>query len=290
MNMIERHRNGFDIANYAVLSIMGLFAIIPFIHVLAKSLSSSAAVTAGKVGFLPIGIQFDNYSFIFNQSQFLNSIIVSLIVTTLGTLSCLIITIMAAYPLSKQEFRGRKFILILYVFSMLFYGGIVPNYMLVKYLGLIDTIWAMIIPYLIIQFNLLVVKTFFEELPESVEESAKIDGASHFTILFRIIIPMSTPVIATIGLFSLVTYWNNFFHPLLFISTPSLKPLSLYLYEMITSANDILSRQSLDDQMKISTGGVVSTTIMVSAMPIIILYPFVQKFLVKGLTLGSVKG
>jgi putative aldouronate transport system permease protein len=173
---------------------------------------------------------------------------------------------------------------------MLFYGGIVPSYMLMKYLNLIDTIWAMIIPYLVVQFNLLVVKTFFEELPESVEESAKIDGASHFTILFRIVVPMSTPVIATVSLFSLVIYWNNFFHPLLFINTPSLKPLALYLYEMITSANDVLSRLSLSDQMSLAAEGVVSTTIMVTSLPIFALYPFVQRFLVQGLTLGSVKG
>lgn len=288
--MTVQRTNWFDAANYAILSLIGLMTLLPFVHVLAKSVSSTAAVTAGKVGFWPQGFQLANYAFLFSQQQFLNSVKVTLIVATVGTVLCVLITVMGAYPLSKPEFRGRKLILILYVFSMLFYGGIVPSYMLMKYLNLIDTIWAMIIPYLVVQFNLLVVKTFFEELPESVEESAKIDGASHFTILFRIVVPMSTPVIATVSLFSLVIYWNNFFHPLLFINTPSLKPLALYLYEMITSANDVLSRLSLSDQMSLAAEGVVSTTIMVTSLPIFALYPFVQRFLVQGLTLGSVKG
>lgn len=280
----------FDYINVVILTIVGLLVLMPFIHVLAKSISSGTAVSAGKVGFLPIGFDLSAYEYVLFSSGFLNALIVSIIVTVLGTIIGMIMTIMAAYPLSKPDFKGRKFIVLLYVFAMLFYGGIIPGYVLMKALNLLDTVWAMIIPYLVIPFNLLLIKTFFEGIPEGMEEAAKMDGASQFRILISIVLPISLPVIATTGLFTLVTYWNNFFHPLIFISDPQLKPLPLYLYEMITSTGDAISQMSVEEAMSLTVEGVRAAIIIVTVFPVLIVYPFVQKHLIAGLTLGSDKG
>ncbi|MBU5441231.1 carbohydrate ABC transporter permease [Paenibacillus sp. MSJ-34] len=280
----------FDSANIVLLSLLGLLSVIPFLHVLAKSISDNAFVDAGKIGFWPKGFDLSSYSYVLFESSFFRSFGVTVFVTVFGTLAGLLITVLAAYPLSKPQFKGGKYILLLYIFSMLFYGGIVPSYMLMKELHLIDTVWAMIIPLLVVPFNLLVVKTFFEQVPEGLEEAAKMEGASNWRVLFSIILPISTPVLATIGLFYAVGYWNNYFHPLLFISKPELKPLQLYLMEMITSTSENIGRMSVEAAMQISTEGVRSATIIVSIVPVLIVYPFLQKYFVKGLTIGSVKG
>lgn len=280
----------FDVINGVVLAVLGLLSLIPFLHVVAKSVSDDAAVIAGKVGLYPIGFQTHSYQYVLFESGFFQSLGVTVFVTVVGTFLSLLITVMAAYPLSKPRFRGRKFILLLYVFSMLFYGGIVPSYMLMKALNLLDTIWSMIIPFLVVPFNLLVVKTFFEQLPESIEESAEIDGATNWRILRSIVLPISLPVLATIGLFYAVGYWNNYFHPLLFISSVDLKPLQLYLMDMITSSSENLSKLSIEDSMNLTPESVRAATIVVSIVPILIVYPFLQKYFVQGMTIGSVKG
>jgi putative aldouronate transport system permease protein len=280
----------FDVINGVVLAVLGLLSLIPFLHVVAKSVSDDAAVIAGKVGLYPIGFQTHSFQYVLFESGFFLSLGVTVFVTVVGTFLSLLITVMAAYPLSKPRFRGRKFILLLYVFSMLFYGGIVPSYMLMKALNLLDTIWSMIIPFLVVPFNLLVVKTFFEQLPESIEESAEIDGATNWRILRSIVLPISLPVLATIGLFYAVGYWNNYFHPLLFISSVDLKPLQLYLMDMITSSSENLSKLSIEDSMNLTPESVRAATIVVSIVPILIVYPFLQKYFVQGMTIGSVKG
>jgi putative aldouronate transport system permease protein len=280
----------FDTINVLFLTVLGLVCVLPFLHVAAKSFSDEASVMANKVTFIPIGWNLDSYTFVLMKSGFLAAFQVTVFVTVVGTLLSLAITVMAAYPLSKPEFRGRKAILLLYVFSMLFYGGIIPGYLLMKGLGLLDTVWAMIVPLLVVPFNLLVCKTFFEGLPESIEESAKIDGAGHMRILLMIVLPISLPVLATLGLFYAVGYWNSYFHPLIFISSAHLKPLQLYLYDTMANTNDVLSQQSVEERMNISAEGVRATAVVASVLPILAVYPFLQKYFVHGLTIGSVKG
>jgi putative aldouronate transport system permease protein len=280
----------FDSINVSILTVLGLVCVLPFLHVVAKSFSDEASVMGNKVSFIPIGWNLDAYSFVLLKSGFMSALQVTVFVTVVGTLLSLAITVMAAYPLSKPEFQGRKLILLLYVFSMLFYGGIIPGYLLMKGLGLINTVWAMIIPLLVVPFNLLVCKTFFEGLPESIEESAKMDGASHMQILVFIVLPISLPVLATIGLFYAVGYWNSYFHPLIYISSADLKPLQLYLYDTMANTNDVLNQQSVEERLNVSAEGVRATAVVASVVPILAVYPFLQKYFVHGLTIGSVKG
>jgi putative aldouronate transport system permease protein len=280
----------FDGVNNAVLLIISVLCLIPFIHVLAKSISKESAVVAGKVGLIPQGFEWHSYSYVLLQSGFFNAMKISVIVTLLGTFLSLVVTLLAAYPLSKQQFRGRKVILYLYVIAMLFYGGIIPSYLLVKSLGLLNTLFSMMLPFIVVPFNLFVVKTFMEGIPEEMEESAKVDGASNIRILYSIVLPVSLPVLATIGLFYGVGYWNNYFHPLLFISTPDLKPLQLFLYDMINSTGDQMNQANAEQALLVSTEGVRAATIVVSMIPVLLVYPFLQRYFVKGLTIGSVKG
>lgn len=280
----------FDAINSAALVIIGLVCLLPFLHVLAKSLSEQAAVMAGKVSFYPLGLNTGAFEFVFAKSRYFEAFQVTLFVTVVGTLLSMAITIMAAYPLSKPEFRGRKPILLLYVFSMLFYGGIIPGYILMKGLGLLDTVWAMIIPLLVVPFNLFVCKTFFEGLPESIEESAKMDGASNFRILVSILLPISLPVIATLGIFYAVGYWNNYFHPLIYINSVSLKPLQIYLQDVLSNTEDVLAQQPEEIRLRLSPEGLRAAAVIATVLPILLVYPFLQKYFMHGLTVGSVKG
>ena len=210
-------------------------------------------------------------------------------VTVVGTLLSMVVTVFAAYPLSKPDFRGRRVILLLYVFSMLFYGGTVPIYVFMQSLGLLNTLWAIIVPFIISQYNMFVMKTFFEGLPAAIEESARIDGAGHMRILFSIVLPLSLPSLATIGLFYAVGYWNNYYHAMLFITRPEVKPMQLYLYELISTATRV-SELDPEMAMSVSSAGVQAGSILVGTLPILLLYPFAQKYFISGLTIGSVKG
>ncbi|MEK3724722.1 carbohydrate ABC transporter permease [Paenibacillus sp. FSL H8-0034] len=280
----------FLILNPLFFLLLGLACIAPWLHLISKSVSDESAVMAGKVFLWPVHIQWDAYEFVLIKSGFLNALSVSLFVTIVGTFLCLVLTTLTAYPLSKSHLKGRRFFLLIYVFAMLFYGGVVPNYMLVKGLGLINTIWSMIIPYLIIPFNVFIMKTFLENIPEQLEESAKIDGASNLRILFSLILPISLPSLATVGLFYAVAYWNDYLHPLFYISNTNLKPLQLFLYEMIKGIENLIREGDPEGAMNITTATIESATVVLTALPIIVLYPFLQKYFVKGLTIGSVKG
>ena len=280
----------FDIFNIVLLTLLGAATLLPFLHVVAKSMSSQTAVSLGEVTFIPRGIQFGTFQYVLNQAQFLNSFRNSVIIAVAGTVMGLILTVMAAYPLSKPQLKGRKFFMMCYVFIMLFSGGIIPNFLLYKTLGLLNTIWALIIPGLVSVFNILLVKTFFEQLPESVEESARMDGASNFKILFRIVLPMALPVLAAVGLFFAVHYWNSYFAAVLYITKPSLKPLQQFLYELISQSVTESGNIDIDRAMNSDPESIRAATIILSTLPILCLYPFLQKYFVKGITIGSVKG
>jgi putative aldouronate transport system permease protein len=280
----------FDTVNIIFLVGVGLICLLPFLHVVAKSFSDQASVMANKVFLFPSGLNVKSYLFLFTETRFFGALRVTIIVTVVGTLLSMMVTLFAAYPLSKPDFKGRKIILLLYVFSMLFYGGIIPSYILMKGLGLLNTLWAMILPLMVVPFNLLVCKTFFEGLPESLDESAKMDGASNIRTLIYIILPISLPVVATLGVFYAVGYWNNYFHPVLFISQISLKPLQVFVYDMISSTNDMLAEQPEEVRVTISPEGLRASTVIASVLPILLVYPFLQRYFIHGMTLGSVKG
>jgi putative aldouronate transport system permease protein len=279
----------FAVVNYIVLTVIGLLALMPFLNVIAKSVSTETAVVAGRVSFYPIGFQLNAYKYVLQQGTFLSSLQVSLFITAVGTLISMVVTILTAYPLSKR-IRGRKWILLVFIFTMLFKGGIIPDYFLMRGLGLLNNVWSLIFPHLLIVFNMLVMKSFFETLPESLEEAAIMDGAGYLRIVFSIVVPLSLPVIATITLFYAVAYWNNFFFALLYITRPDLKPLQLYLFEIITESKMTFEDISINQLMNISPGSIRAATVIVSTVPILLVYPYLQRHFVKGLIIGSVKG
>lgn len=273
---------------YLLISLFAVIVLIPFMNVVSKAFSAEWAVISGTVGVFPIGFQLDSMRLVVESRQFLAAFGNSVFVTLVGTMCILLITAMTAYPLSKRNLPGMKGLLLVFVFTMFFSGGMIPTYLLIKQLGLINTRRVLIFAYLINVFHMLIVKNYYEGLPESIEESAKLDGANNFTILFKIIMPLSIPVYASIAVFTCVMQWNNYFGAMLYINSDALKTLPLYLRDMISEANDITN---LQDQFKdVSPQGVISAAIVASTVPILVVYPFMQKYFIKGMTIGSVKG
>jgi len=285
----------FMIVNIAILCLFGLITLLPVMNVVSKAFSGEGPVIAGQVLFWPVQFQVDTVRYVLTQPEFRNAFSITVFVTLVGTAIAMFLTTSAAYPLSKPALRGRKVFLYIFVFVMLFNAGMVPNYILYRSLKLTNTIWALVFSGTFSVFNLFIMKNYFESLPESIEESARIDGASNLVTLYRIVIPMSLPVIATITLFYSVGFWNNYFAGVLYITTPKLKPLQQYLYDLITMAlntTDATGNISgdINSIMNLSGENVRSATIVVSTLPILLVYPFLQKYFVKGVTIGSVKG
>lgn len=292
MSAVMEKRAGARIArvlNNLLLALVSLICLLPFVHMIAKSFSGAAAVSAGRVTFYPINFTLNTYRYVLQDSLFFSSFRNSVMITVGGTLLSLTFTVLAAYPLSKQHLRGRRVILLLYVFTMLFYGGMVSIYVFMRTLNLLNTLACQIIPLLVSQYNLFVMKTFFEGIPESIEESAHIDGAGPLRTLVSIVLPLSLPSLATIGLFYAVTYWNNYYHPMLFITRADVKPLQMYLYELITTTQNLYEVDPVI-AAGLSSSGMQAAAIVVSTLPILLVYPFLQKYFIKGLTVGSVKG
>lgn len=292
MSAVMEKRAGARIArvlNSMLLALVSLICLLPFLHMIAKSFSGAAAVSAGWVTFYPIDFTLNTYRYVLQDSLFFSSFRNSVMITVGGTLLSLTFTVLAAYPLSKQHLRGRRVILLLYVFTMLFYGGMVSIYVFMRTLNLLNTLACQIIPLLVSQYNLFVMKTFFEGIPESIEESAHIDGAGPLRTLVSIVLPLSLPSLATIGLFYAVAYWNNYYHPMLFITRADVKPLQMYLYELITTTQNLYEVDPVI-AAGLSSSGMQAAAIVVSTLPILLVYPFLQKYFIKGLTVGSVKG
>lgn len=279
-----------DLFVYVFLLSFAAITLIPFANVFSKSVSAEWAVVSGKVGMLPVGFQLDTMKYVLTSNEFLHAFVISIGVTLFGTIGSTLLTAITAYPLSKRSLPGGSFIILLFVFTMLFNGGIIPNYLLIRNLGMINQLSSLILPVLISVFNLLVIKSYYEGLPDALEDSAKMDGARTFTILFRIILPLSMPVLAAVGLFYAVYYWNDFLHPMLYLSNPSLKPLQLYLRDVIINSDASTIGKSLDDLLNVSSEGVRSAAVIASTVPILLVYPFLQKYFIKGVLIGSVKG
>jgi len=296
MAAIHKHKiTVFDVINIFILSLFGVVTLLPFLHIVAKAFSGEGPVVAGLISFWPKEFQIGTVLYVLRKPEFFGSFRVSVIVTIVGTAIAMFLTVTAAYPLSKPELRGRKLFLYVFVFIMLFNAGMVPNYLLFRSLRLTNTIWALIFSGAFSVYNMFVVKNYFESLPESIEEAAKIDGASNVYTLIRIVLPMSLPVLATVTLFYGVAFWNNYMAGVLYITDASLKPLQQYLYDLIKEALSIVDMTTgnitnTDTVMNLTSESVRAATIVVSTVPILLLYPFLQKYFVKGITIGSVKG
>ena len=288
--MVKSKFNIVSVIIYVLMAIIALICLLPVLHLVAKSFSGYNAVIAGKVAFIPKDFQLDVYSYVLHNGLFWKSFLNSVIITIGGTVLSVSVKVLAAYPLSRSDFRGKKTILLMYVFSMLFFGGTIPIYILMQSLHLLNTLWAVIIPFLVVQFNLFIMKTGFEAVPSALEESARIDGAGHFTIFSRIYLPLAMPTVATISLLYGVNYWNNYYHSMLFITKQSAKPLQLYLYELITSASMLSSENAFETSLNLPSSGMQAAAIVLSMIPVIIFYLVCQRYLISGMTIGSVKG
>ena len=220
----------------AILTILALVAILPCLNLFSKSVSTGTAVTAGFVYFWPNGFQLETIGYVLTKTSFLTSLKNTLIITVVGTAISMFVTVTTAYPLSKPDLTCRKLFTLLYVISMVFFGGIVPAYMVVQTLGILDTYWACILPFAIIQFNMFIVKNYFESLPSEVMESSAIDGANDLKTLISIVLPMSVPVLATVSLLYAVNYWNNYFHAMMYTNSTAMRTMQLYLYDIINNS------------------------------------------------------
>jgi len=280
-----------DIFVYAFMIMLGLITLLPLVHVFSKSVSSDWALVSGRVNLLPVGFQLDTLVNVVTSYSFGRAFAISVIVTVVGTLLSILVTAITAYPLSKRHLPGISIIMVLFVFTMLFNGGLIPNYLLIRELKLLNSLWSLILPAMISVFNMLIIKSYYEALPEALEESARIDGAKTYVILFRIILPLCMPVLATIALFYAVGFWNDYFSPMLYINDPSLKTLQLHLRDVVMendTANAI--NKSADDLMNMTPESIRAATVVASTVPILLVYPFLQKYFIKGVLIGSVKG
>ena len=270
------------------LAFVIVICLYPFLNIVAKSFSSEGPIMAGEVYLLPKGFNTVAYQIVLGSSRFWKSFESSVFITAVGTLLNVTLTSFVAYAISRKNLPGQKIITILYIFTMLFGGGLIPTYLVVTNSGLYNTLWALIIPGLVSPFNLILMRNYFYTIPESLEESAKMDGAGHFTVLFRIVIPLSLPSIATIALFCAVGYWNEYFGALIYISNRAIAPIQIYLREILLNASDA-DLNNMDLIMTVAQEAVRGATVFVATLPILLVYPFLQKYYVQGMTLGAVK-
>lgn len=283
----------FTIVNSSFLILSALLCVIPLIHILAVSFSSSAAAAAGKVVFWPVEFTLNSYNYVAKRAAFWNSMLVSVERIALGGFVNLVLTILCAYPLSKEksEFKFRSFYAWAFFITMLFSGGLIPWYIVIKEAGLLDSIWALILPGAVPVFNVILLLNFFREIPKELSEAAFIDGAGHWTTLWKIYVPVSTPSLATITLFSLVGHWNSWFDGLVLMNNADNYPLQSYIQTIVVQRSySMLSRQEISELATISDKTLRSAQIFLGSLPIILVYPFLQKYFVKGIVLGGVKG
>lgn len=288
-NKIKGEVDAIRVISYIVMTLFAIMCLFPFYYILVVSISDPQYVREGQIILWPRGFSLEAFKVTFQHARFYSSFRISVIRTLVGTALGITLSSSLAYAVSRKYLRGRKFFMIFIVFTMLFNGGIIPTYLVVRYTGLIDTTWALIIPNMINTFNVIVLVNFFRSIPDEIEESAKIDGANDLVIFYRLMIPVAMPAIATITLFISVYHWNSLMDGILYINTPSKKPLQVYL-------NDIVAAGQTDDLFGdasarwLPTLSLKTATIFASTLPILIVYPFLQKYFVKGIMVGSVKG
>ena len=282
--------------NTVVLSFMALLCLIPVIHILALSLSERAVVSAGLVSLLPINFTTASYKYVLQKNEFWDAMLVSIKRIILGGGLSIPITIMTAYPLSKsnKKFKQRSIYAWFFIFTILFHGGLIPSFMLIRGLKLIDSIWALVLPSVIQVYNIIMLMNFFRGLPDELEEAAFMDGAGHMRILWKIFVPISTAGIATITLFTMVGHWNEWFAGIIYMNRPKNYPLQSYLQTIVVQRSlseiNIASTTEMEELLLISDRTFKAAQIFIGMVPILCVYPFLQKYFMKGIVLGSVKG
>ncbi|MBV6715054.1 carbohydrate ABC transporter permease [Paenibacillus chitinolyticus] len=295
MNTIQSTREkAFDWAVYALLSLVSLIVLYPLVFVLIASFSSPEAVMRGEVWLWPKGITWMGYTKIFQNNEILTGYLNTIVYTVVGTAINLILSVAAAYPLSRKDFAGRNAISALMVFTMFFSGGMVPSYLLVKNLGMLNTMWALIIPGAVSVYNIIIMRTFFQSsIPGEMQEAASIDGCSNLGILWKIVLPLSMPIIAVMILFYSVGHWNSYFSGLMYLTDRDKYPLQLFLREILIQGQmqEMLGVGDDSHARNVMEGEAIKYAVVIVAnLPVLMLYPFLQRYFVKGVMIGSVKG
>lgn len=289
MVTVDPGRRVFRAVNAVVLGLVVIVTLYPFVNILARSLSDENAIRSGEVNLVPRGFTLRTYEFVISDATFWTNYRNTVVYTVVATVIAMVMTTCYAYVLSKKHLKGRKVLIGVAVFTMFFSGGLIPNYVLVTSLGLKDSIWAIVLPNAVNVFNLLIMKTFFENLPVELEEAAAIDGMSTYGILLRIVLPLSKAVIATMTLFYAVAFWNSWFAAFLYMSQNDLFPVTVYLRNLIAGATTATSVGADAGDMTVAAN-IKAVTIVLTVIPILAIYPFVQRYFVRGVMLGAVKG
>lgn len=279
--------------NAIVLLLVAALCLVPILHVIALSFSKSSSVMAGHVTLFPVNATLSSYKLLMQRPDFFASFRVSLLRVLLGVTVNMALIMLTAYPLSKKkdQFHGRTAYAWYMILTIIFSGGLIPTYMVVKQMGLINSVWSMVLPGAIPVWNTVLMMNFYRNLPREIEESAFIDGANHLVVLTRLYIPLSAPAVATIALFSIVGHWNSWFDGLIYLNTPSLYPLQTFLYMIDSSVTlGATTSENVEYMREISDRTLRSAQIVIAMVPMLIAYPFLQKYFTKGIVMGSVKG
>jgi putative aldouronate transport system permease protein len=280
----------FEWFNYVLLSLIAVICVLPLIHILALSLSESYAVSANQVNLWPVGLNMQSYQKTFDNPAFFKAMFVSIKRVVLATSLSMLITGLAAYALSKGEtvVRGHRLFVYFFIISMLFNSGLIPNYVLINNLGLKDTIWALVLPWVVSVYTMILLINFFKALPKEVEESAYIDGADHFQTLIRVVVPLSMPAIATLSLFAIVFQWNSWFDGFIYMTGDNI-PMATYLQTIVVQMDFTKTNISPEDLLAINNRTVKGAQIFIGALPVLVVYPFLQKYFAHGVVVGAVK-
>ncbi|MFN2286273.1 MAG: carbohydrate ABC transporter permease [Anaerolineae bacterium] len=282
-----------NLVNLVALTLLGVLCAFPIVHTLALSFSNAAAASSGRVTIWPVEFTTQAYQFVLDNPAFIKSFGVSLLRVLVGVPVDMILTILVAYPLSrtKAEFRGRDFFAWFFVITVLFSGGLIPWYMVIRQTGLIDKFWALIIPGALPVFNVILLANAFRSVPKELEEAAAMDGAGHWTILFKVLLPLSLPVLATVTLFVAIGHWNAWFDGLILMNSPDKYPLQSYLQTVVINPDPrMLTERDLALLQLISNRTTRAAQIFIAMVPILVIYPFLQRYFTAGVKLGSVKG
>jgi len=280
----------FQVLNAIILTGVVVVTLYPFVTVVARSFSGEEYIRSGQVNLLPRGFSLTTYKHVMSDGLFWTNYRNTVVYTVVATAIAMVLTISYAYVLSKRQLRGRSLLVGIAVFTMFFNGGLIPNYVLVSGLGLRNTIWAIVLPNAINVFNLLVMKAFFESLPSELEEAAAVDGLDTYRTLLRIVLPLSKAVIATMILFYAVSYWNSWFSAFLYLDRQELFPVTVYLRNLIAGATSGSDATTASDAALQIAASIQAVTIVLTCLPVMFVYPFIQRYFVSGVMLGAVKG
>jgi putative aldouronate transport system permease protein len=287
----SRGRRVFQTVNAVVLTVVVIVTVYPFVNIVARSLSDEAYIIAGQVNLVPRGFDLTTYKLVMSDSLFWTNYRNTVVYTVVATAISIVLTTCYAYVLSKPQLKGRGALVGIAVFTMFFSGGLIPNYVLITSLGMKNTIWAVVVPNAVSVFNLLVMKAFFESLPGDLEEAAAVDGLNTYGTLLRIVLPLSKAIIASMVLFYAVSFWNSWFTAFLYLDQQELFPVTVYLRNLIAGATGAQNAGGVADADAMQAAATLqAVTIVLTTLPILLVYPFVQRYFVSGVMLGAVKG